>query len=76
MELVEQFTRSEVELTLKQMAPLKAPGLDGMPPIFYQYYWDNIREEVTKAVLSFLTPKISIRFESYLPYSYPKSKES
>jgi len=34
-ELLRVFTRQEVEVALKQMAPLKAPGLDGMPPIFY-----------------------------------------
>ena len=33
------------------MTPLKAPRLDGMPPIFYQHYWKKIGDEVTEAVL-------------------------
>ena len=41
-------------MALKQMAPLKAPGPDGMPPIFYQHYWDSIGDDVSCAVLSCL----------------------
>jgi len=33
--LSKPFVRKEVEVAIKKMAPLKAPGLDGMPPIFY-----------------------------------------
>lgn len=29
----------EVKATIKQMSPLKAPSLDGMPHLFYQNYW-------------------------------------
>ncbi|XP_075633467.1 uncharacterized protein LOC142605927 [Castanea sativa] len=53
-ELVGEFTRAEVDLALNQMAPLKAPGPDGMPPLFYQYYWPSIRDEVSEAVLDCL----------------------
>ena len=37
--LIGEFTKVDVELALKQMAPLKAPGPDGMPSIFFQHYW-------------------------------------
>ena len=37
-ELLKEFTAEEVENALKQMAPLKSPGSDGMPPLFYQSY--------------------------------------
>ena len=30
-----EFTRVEVDAALSQMAPLKVPGPDGMPPIFF-----------------------------------------
>ena len=32
--LLAELTKSEVDVALKQMSPLKAPGLDGLPPIF------------------------------------------
>ena len=37
-ELVGEFSRVEVDMALNKMAPLKAPGPDGMPPLFYQHY--------------------------------------
>ena len=36
------------------MAPLKAPSLDGMSPLFYQNYWSLLGIDVTKTILSFL----------------------
>ena len=33
--LTRAFTIHEVEVAVKEMAPLKAPGPDGMPPLFY-----------------------------------------
>ena len=39
------------------MAPLKAPGPDGMLPIFFQHYWNSIGDDVVKAVLSCLNSK-------------------
>ena len=52
--LVAEFTASEIEHALKQMAPLKAPGLDGMSPIFYQKYWHIMRPDINAAILSCL----------------------
>ena len=36
------------------MAPLKAPGSDGMPPLFYQHCWSTVNHDVTTAILSWL----------------------
>ena len=36
--LSQEFMEWEVEATIKQMAPLKALGPNGMPPLFYQNY--------------------------------------
>ena len=38
-ELVRSYNMEEVDIAIKQMAPLKAPGPDGMPPLFYQSFW-------------------------------------
>ena len=58
MEMNETLTREfqawEVESALKQMAPLKAPGPDGMPPLFYQNFWKLVRGDVIHDVLIFL----------------------
>lgn len=56
-ELVGEFTHAEVEIALNQMAPLKAPGPDGMLPIFYQHYWQSIGDDITDAVLSYLSSR-------------------
>jgi hypothetical protein len=52
--LIREFRAEEVEHAIKQMAPSKAPGPDGMPPIFYQKYWHVVGNDVTSAVLSCL----------------------
>ena len=52
--LTAPYKVEEVELAIKEMAPLKAPGPDGMPPIFYQTYWTEVGMDITQAVLSCL----------------------
>ena len=58
LDLLAEFTKSEVDVALKQMAPLKAPGPDGLPPIFYQHYWNKIGGDVAKAVLTWFNSGI------------------
>ena len=53
-QLTREYTATEVDITLKQMAPLKSPGHDGLPLIFYQKYWHLIGKDVTKVVLTCL----------------------
>ena len=53
------FTEDEVRRAKKQMYPLKAPGPDSMPPLFYQHFWPNIGEVVTKTILDFLNNGLS-----------------
>ena len=52
--LTRDFQAAEVRKALKQMHPLKAPGPDGMNPLFYQHFWPTIGDCVTKCVLDFL----------------------
>ena len=53
-ELGKPYTSEEVGEAIRQMAPLKALGLAGMPLLFYQTYWTNVGMDVTQAVLSSL----------------------
>ena len=51
--LTGEFQAWEVKDALKQMAPLKAPGPNGMPPLFYQNFWELVRGDVIHDVLFF-----------------------
>ena len=53
-QLLQDFMEWEVQASLKQMAPLKAPGPDGRPPLFYQNYWNLVGCDITKTILSYL----------------------
>ena len=62
----------EVHATVKQMAPLKAPGPDGIPPVFFQKFWPLIGNEVTDSVLHLLNtatfpPHLNHTFISLIP---------
>ena len=51
----------EVDVSIKQMAPLKASGPDGVPLIFYQNFWPDIGLEISDAVLSCLNSDIFLK---------------
>lgn len=52
--LMTSFTMEEIEIVVMQMNLAKAPGPDGMSPLFYQYFWRNVGSSVTEAVLQAL----------------------
>lgn len=54
MKLIKEFGPGEVLRALKQMHPSKAPGPDGMPPLFFQHFWPTVGNLVTKTMLDFL----------------------
>ncbi|KAL5818493.1 hypothetical protein ACOSQ4_022335 [Xanthoceras sorbifolium] len=54
------FTGEEVRHALFQMAPSKAPGLDGFTAGFYQRFWSVIGDRVTKACLGVLNDSQSL----------------
>lgn len=47
------FTDLEIKGAAFASKPLKSPGPDGVPPIFFQKYWDVVGEEVCKGVHAF-----------------------
>ncbi|KAL3813976.1 hypothetical protein ACJIZ3_015244 [Penstemon smallii] len=51
------YTASEVKKALVMMHPLKSPGPDGFPVIFYQIFWRFVGSDVTRWVLRFLNEK-------------------
>ncbi|XP_030939934.1 uncharacterized protein LOC115964836 [Quercus lobata] len=54
VELGKPYTSEKVGEAIRQMAPLKALGSDGMPHLFYQTYWTDVGMDVTQAVFSSL----------------------
>ena len=76
-ELTRTFTAQEIRVALKQMYPLKAPRLDGMPLIFFQHFWGICGEVVTSTVLDFLNHGMSPpNFNESHIVLIPKIKES
>ncbi|KAH1122316.1 hypothetical protein J1N35_005476 [Gossypium stocksii] len=56
--LLKTFTKDEIWLAVKSMSPLKAPGIDGYPALFYQQYWHIIGDEVTHFCLEVLNGRV------------------
>ena len=52
--LTRQYTREKVEIALRSIGNLKAPGPDGMPALFYKEFWEDIGERVVEEVLQVL----------------------
>lgn len=52
--LTEPFTVEEVRRALFQMHPKEAPGVDDFPALFYQRFWELVKDDVCKEVLKFL----------------------
>ena len=69
-----EFKAWEVEQLIKQMAPLKAPGPDGISPLFYQHYWNLVGDDVCQSVLNFLGGEsIGVWLDAWLPsYDHPR----
>jgi hypothetical protein len=55
IELMREFTATEVNVALSQMRPLKSPGPNGYSACFYQKSWNVVRMEVCNAVLDFVS---------------------
>ena len=74
-QVLRPFLREEVEVAIKQMKPISAPGPDGMPPLFYQSFWSLIDEDICSAVLDCLNNcKIPLEINSTNITLIPKVK--
>ena len=61
-ELGKPYTSEEVSTVIREMALFKAPGLDGMPPLFFQTYWIDVSIDITQVVLSSLNYSSILKF--------------
>jgi len=52
--LLRDFNREKVEIAINQMKAITAPGPDGMPPLFYQSFWNTMGDDACSAVLDCL----------------------
>lgn len=52
-ELTRSVTEAEVRMALFAMHPEKAPGPYGMTALFYQWFWDIVKEDVARMVNDF-----------------------
>ncbi|XP_035544636.1 uncharacterized protein LOC118348020 [Juglans regia] len=70
------FSKLEIEVVIKSMAPLKSPGPDGFGACFYQNHWATVGDKVCSTVLDLLNGKTSF---SSVNHTYivliPKSKD-
>ena len=71
-ELLAEFTREEMVLALKKMEPLKAPGPDGLPPLFFQHYCQVLSCLST----GIIPPSINRTFITLIPKVKSPSKVS
>ncbi|KAL0352088.1 UNVERIFIED_CONTAM: LINE-1 retrotransposable element O protein [Sesamum calycinum] len=75
-DLQRPYTESEVTKALFSMSPLKSPGPDGMPPLFYQKFWHVVKSDVVSSVLAFLNhQRLPIGFNDTHIVLIPKCKQ-
>ena len=53
IKLCAPFTEKEISDAMFQIGPLKAPGPDGFPAIFFQRNWSTVKDSVIAAVKDF-----------------------
>lgn len=74
--LCKPFTQEEIEFSLHQMYPIKAPGCDGLPALFYQRYWDVVKKDVVSCCLKVLNEGGSVKEINHtLIALIPKTKD-
>lgn len=60
--LTKDYSTEEVLQAIKQMHPAKAPGPDGMTPLFFQKFWSMCKNDVLPEILGILNHGRSPRY--------------
>ncbi|CAM9000895.1 unnamed protein product [Rhodiola kirilowii] len=75
--LLEDISEEEVRRAVFNMSPLKAPGVDGFPALFYQKNWGNIRGYVMAYVRElWMNGVLEDRLNKTLIVLIPKKKDA
>ncbi|XP_019170974.1 PREDICTED: uncharacterized protein LOC109166477 [Ipomoea nil] len=73
--LMRHFTIEEVKDALFSMAPDKSPGPDGYSPAFYQFFWNEIGQDVAEFVIDCaMSDSFSLGFNDAYITLIPKKK--
>lgn len=60
-QLTKQVEESEIREALFAMNPTKAPGPDGMTPLFFKKFWKIVKPEIIRATQSFFHSGIMLK---------------
>ena len=60
-QLIKQVNEAKIKQALFSVFPNKAPGVDGISPLFFQNYWNIIKDDVVNAISSFFHTSNLIR---------------
>ncbi|CAM8905994.1 unnamed protein product [Rhodiola kirilowii] len=52
-ELLRDISEDEIKRAVFALGPLKAPGIDGFPAIFYQKFWEKVKGNIIREVRLF-----------------------
>jgi hypothetical protein len=73
LKLLALFSDEEIERVLFQMGPTKAPGPDGLPALFFQRHWAELKGAMVSAVRDFLAGKeVPVDFNDTILVLIPK----
>lgn len=60
-QLLSPFSEEEVRFALFQMFPTKAPGPDGFPALFYQHFWNILKDQTLAFCMNILNNGASVK---------------
>ncbi|XP_021835074.2 uncharacterized protein [Spinacia oleracea] len=53
--LIKPFSKEDIKVAAFSSKPLKSPGPDGVPPIFFQKYWATVGDDICAGVQAFFS---------------------